>query len=129
MELTGKIKLIKEERQVSQKFKLRELVLTDDSTQYEQHIPMQLTQDRCSLLDGYSVGDRVKVQANIKGKEWTSPAGEVKYFATLEIWKIELVSKASEETQSEDMSYLDNQPQNNFNPVQPIDPNNDGLPF
>jgi hypothetical protein len=90
MQLTGIIKVIKEEVVVSDKFRKRELVLTDNSnSEYPQHISFQLTQDRCSLLDPYKVGDVATIHFNIRGREWTSPQGEIKFFNTLEAWKLD----------------------------------------
>jgi hypothetical protein len=93
MDITGIIKVKGEEQQVSEKFKKRDLILTDNSSQYPQHISFQLTQDKCSLIDAYKVGDEVKVYFNLRGREWTSPQGEVKYFNTLEAWRLEGGSK------------------------------------
>jgi hypothetical protein len=89
MQLTGTIKVKKDEQSVSDKFKKREFVITDNSSQYPQHISFQLTQDRCSLLDPVNVGDVITVHFNLRGREWTSPQGEIKYFNTLEAWKID----------------------------------------
>jgi single-strand DNA-binding protein len=87
--ITGTIKVINATQVVNDKFKKREIVITDNSnTQYPQHIICQLTQDKCSLADQFYVGDEVKVDINLRGREWTSPQGEVKYFNTIEIWKI-----------------------------------------
>ena len=88
MELKGKIKVIGDTKQVSDKFKTRELVLTDDSSEYPQHISFQLTQDKCSILDNLKVGDTLTVHFNLRGREWISPQGEAKYFNTLEVWRI-----------------------------------------
>ena len=74
---------------VSAKFKKREFVLTDASSIYPQDISFQLTQDKCSLADGFQQNDQIEVSFNIRGREWTSPQGEVKYFNTLEAWRIE----------------------------------------
>jgi len=89
MDLTATIKAIGDVQQVSEKFKKRDVVLTDDSSQYPQHISFQLTQDKVSLIDKYKVGDRIKAYFNLRGREWTSPKDEVKYFNTLEIWRVE----------------------------------------
>lgn len=89
MDITGTIKMIGQTQKVSDKFSKKEFVLTDNSTQYAQHISFQLTQQKCDLLDKYKVGDEVKVHFNIRGKEWTSPQGEIKYFVTLEAWRVE----------------------------------------
>ena len=87
--LTGTIKTIKETVQVSEKFAKREFVINDASSMYPQDIAFQSVQDKCSMLDGYNVGDTVEVSFNLRGREWTSPKGEVKYFNTLDAWRIE----------------------------------------
>src|SRR5437868_6367023 len=89
MQLTGTLKLKRDEQAVSEKFKKREFVITDNSSQYPQIISFQATQDRCAILDPIQVGDVVTVHFNIRGREWTSPQGEIKYFNTLEAWKID----------------------------------------
>ncbi len=89
MDITGILKVKGEAQQVSEKFKKREFVLSDNSSQYPQHISFQLTQDKCNLIDQYKVGDEIKVHFNLRGREWTSPKNEVKYFNTLEAWRIE----------------------------------------
>jgi hypothetical protein len=89
MDITGILKVKSEAQQVSEKFKKREFVLTDNSSQYPQHVSFQLTQDKCNLIDSYNVGAEIKVHFNLRGREWTSPQGEIKYFNTLEAWRIE----------------------------------------
>ena len=86
--LKGELKVINETRQVSEKFKLREFVVTDASGQYPQTIQFQSVQDRCDMLDQHKVGDMVEVFFNLRGREWTNPQGEIKVFNTLDAWKI-----------------------------------------
>jgi single-strand DNA-binding protein len=52
-------------------------------------VSFQLVQDKVSLIDSFNVGDEVKVYFNLKGREWTSPQGETKYFNTIDAWKME----------------------------------------
>jgi len=88
--LKGTLKVINEEQIISEKFKKREFVLEDNSGQYPQVISFQLAQDKVSLIDGYQLGNEVTVYFNLRGREWTSPKdGLVKYFNTLDAWKIE----------------------------------------
>ena len=100
MDITGILKVKGEAQQVSEKFKKRDFVLTDNSSQYPQHISFQLTQDKCNLIDQYNVGAEIKVHFNLRGREWTSPQGEVKYFNTLEAWRIEGGAAASSNASS-----------------------------
>ena len=86
-ETTGKIKVIYDTQFVSDNFSKREFVITMGDT-YPQHVMFQATQAKCSLLDNLKVGDEVKVNYNLRGREWNGPQG-IKYFNTLEAWKIE----------------------------------------
>jgi hypothetical protein len=87
--LTGSVKLIKDTVQVTEKFAKREFVINDASSMYPQDILFQAVQDKCSMLDGVNEGEQVEVSFNLRGREWTSPQGEVKYFNTLDAWRIE----------------------------------------
>lgn len=88
MEVSGKVKVINAEQQVSASFKKRELVVTTDE-QYPQHIMIEFTQDKCDLLNNYTPGDAVKVSINLRGREWVNPQGETKYFNSIQGWRIE----------------------------------------
>jgi single-stranded DNA-binding protein len=88
MEVTGKIKVINPEQQVSASFKKREMVVTTDE-QYPQHIMIEFTQDKCDLLNSYRAGEPVKVSINLRGREWTNPQGETKYFNSIQGWRVE----------------------------------------
>ena len=87
--LSGIVKVVNATVQVSEKFAKREFVVTDTTSMYPQDIMFQATQDKCSMLDGYNVNDQVEVSFNLRGREWTSPQGEIKYFNTIEAWRIE----------------------------------------
>ncbi|GIZ07310.1 DUF3127 domain-containing protein [Flavobacterium sp. UMI-01] len=94
MEVTGKVRVINPEQQVSASFKKRELVVTTEE-QYPQHILIEFTQDKCDLLNNYSVGEPVKVSINLRGREWVNPQGETRFFNSIQGWRIEkLVSEA-----------------------------------
>lgn len=93
--LNGIVKVVNPTVQVSEKFAKREFVVTDASSMYPQDIMFQLTQDKCSLADALQVNDQVEVSFNLRGREWTSPQGEVKYFNTLEAWRIDKVGAAA----------------------------------
>jgi hypothetical protein len=93
--LTGTVKVINETQQVSEKFKKREIVVTDNTGQYPQDILFQLVQDRTELADGLQVNDPVQVSFFLRGREWTSPQGEVKYFNSLDIWSIKKADGAA----------------------------------
>ena len=89
MEAAGKIHFIADTKVVSDKFQSREVVLViSDNPQYPQYVTFQFTQDKTALLDMFQAGQDVTVSFNLRGRQWTSPQGEVKFFNTLEGWKI-----------------------------------------
>jgi hypothetical protein len=91
MNISGKVKLINETKEYgSNGFRKREIVLTTQE-QYPQNILVEFIQDRTDLLDGYKVGDFVKIDINLRGREWTNDKGEVKYFNSIQGWRIEKV--------------------------------------
>lgn len=93
MEVSGQLKMKASTQVVSDKFSKRDFVLaTDLSTPYPQFVSFQVTQDKCTVLDGYNVGDEIKVHFNLRGREYQDKNTlETKYFNTLECWRIEKV--------------------------------------
>ncbi len=87
--ITGTVKAVGKTQQVSDKFSKRELVVTEPSGQRPQHIPVEFTQDRTGLLDGYNPGDEVTVTCYVNGREWTGKDGVTKYFLSLSGNRIE----------------------------------------
>ena len=58
------------------------------------------------FIDTIQVGQKVNVYFNLRGREWTNPQGEIKYFNSLDAWKIELVQVANVANQnSQTLSY------------------------
>jgi hypothetical protein len=88
MEVSGRIKMIDQTKEVGTGgFKKRDIVVTTDE-QYPQHILVQFVQDKCDLLNTYQVGELVKIDINLRGREWTNPQGETVYFNTIQGWRI-----------------------------------------
>ena len=96
MEIQGRIKQIFATESVGANgFQKRDLVITTEE-QYPNDILIQFTQQRCDLLNNLKVGQNVRVHFNLRGREWTNQQGEVKYFNTIEGWKIELIKTTNE---------------------------------
>lgn len=96
---TGILKVKNQEQRVSEKFKKREFVLTDNAASYPQTILFQLTQDRCSLIENAKLGDEITVHFQLKGREWKNPQGEIKFFNSLDVFKIDLPSATTKTNQ------------------------------
>lgn len=82
-EATGKLVKIFDIESKTATFQAREFVIEIPGN-YPQLIKFQLTQDRCSVVDPYKVGDEVKVSFDLRGREWNE-----KYFTNLNAWKVE----------------------------------------
>ena len=125
MEVTGKIKMIDQTKEVgSAGFKKRDVVVTTDE-QYPQHILVQFVQDKCDLLNTYQVGEAVKIDINLRGREWTNPQGETVYFNTIQGWRIAKVqAEAGGSVQAPPMPAAAFPPATSLNEEEP-----DDLPF
>ena len=89
MDISGKLKLINETKEYGNNgFRKREVVITTEE-QYPQDLMIEFIQDKCDLLNSYQVGQSVKVDINLRGREWESPQGEIKYFNSIQGWRIE----------------------------------------
>ncbi len=93
MEIQGVVKRISKTISVSDKFKKREIVVTTQE-QYPQQISIEFHQDKVSLIDAVKEGEEVTIGIGIRGREWTSPQGEVKYFNSLVGWRIDKANQA-----------------------------------
>ena len=89
MEIKGIIKKISETVQISDRFRKREFVVEySNNPDYPQPLQFEMVQDRCELLDSFQEGQEVEVHFDLRGREWTNPQGQVKYFNSLQAWKL-----------------------------------------
>ena len=127
MELQGTVKKIGETQTFASGFQKRELVLLTEE-QYPQPIQIDFLSDKIDLLNNVSEGESVKVGINIRGKEWTNPQGEVKYFNSISGWRLEKVSGENTNTEApQPNTFQTPAPATNENPF--ADEGDDDLPF
>lgn len=80
-------------------FTFRTFVLeVDRDSRYPQLVEFQTTRDNIEKLDELGVGDLVRVTFNLRGREWRSQKGEIKFFNTLDAWKIDVLSAAQRQS-------------------------------
>ena len=91
MKLEGSVYKIFEEQKISDNFSKRDLILLTHEN-YPQHIKIQFVNSNIYKLDKLSLKDHVEVSINIRGREWESPQKELKYFVTLEGWRIDKIN-------------------------------------
>lgn len=134
-EINGRLAEKFETQKVSDRFQKREFVLEIKSTgntgyEFVDFIKFQATQDRCSLLDQFSVDDTVTVSFNLRGRKWEKD-GQVSYFTNLEAWRISKVldqnnanessTPSADSVPEQDAPFPSQAPEN--------DPGIDDLPF
>lgn len=89
MNIRGRILEITDTQQITDSFRKRELVVEyAENPQYPEYIKFETIQDKCDLLNNFQVGQEVEVHFNLKGRKWTNPEGQVKYFNSLQAWRI-----------------------------------------
>ena len=125
MEVQGKVKMIGETQTFGTNgFRKREIVVTTEE-QYPQHIMVEFVQDKTDLLNNFQVGQNVKIGINLRGREWTNPQGEVKYFNSIQGWRIEALQNDASSNEMPPMP-----PSDAFEPVSNLnDEDPDDLPF
>ena len=101
MELQGTIRKLGKTETFGSGFQKRELVLLTDE-QYPQPISIEFLQDKTMLLDQVKEGDKVKIGINIRGREWTNPEGQVKYFNSITGWRLDKANQDTKPAPAED---------------------------
>ena len=104
--IKGKVIVKNDTIKVTEKFSKRTFVV-EEPGDYPQLIEVELQQDKCSLIDSIQVGQVVEAHYNLRGRSWTNPQGEVKYFNTIVVWKIDAMAKEMQST-SEKLSEVVN---------------------
>ena len=126
MKVTGKIHNVGTLRKVSEKFKSKDVVLLTDE-KFPQYITIQFTQDKTELITQNNIGEQVEVSVNLKGREWKSPQGEIKYFNTIEGWQINVA--ANETFSAEKFANKEADKMFSKDIIQEYEDENDDLPF
>ena len=83
------------------KTRKKSLILKTDE-RFSQILEIEFLNDKINLIDGYDVGEQVEIPINIRGREWTSPKGELKYFMSLSGWKIDRTVALTNAVQNQD---------------------------
>jgi hypothetical protein len=90
--IKGAIKLINPIKVISDKFSVREFVITTPDAKYPQDILFQTINDKMDVLESLGVGQQVEVSYNVRGREFNG-----RYYNTLDAWKVEVTgSKPSQ---------------------------------
>lgn len=106
--IKGAVKLINEVKVISDRFSVREFVITTLDAKYPQDILFQAVNDKMDMVTPLRKSQVVDVSFNLRGREFNG-----RYYNTLDVWKV-----------THDKEYIDPAAAN----VQPTD-DQDDLPF
>jgi hypothetical protein len=81
--MKGAIKLINPIKVISDKFSVREFVITT-ADKYPQEVIFQTVNDKMDIIAPYGQGQEVTVSFNVRGREYNG-----KYYNTLDAWKVQ----------------------------------------
>lgn len=123
-EVNGELNKKFDTTKITDSFKKREFVIEIEDGNYSQFIKFQLIQDKCSMLDPFNEGDRLKVHFNLRGRPYNNRQGGVTYFTNLDAWRIESETPAAPQHTAPSASDF---PTTSDLPPEPTD--NDDLPF
>jgi len=82
--IKGAIKLINPIKVISDKFSVREFVITTADAKYPQEIIFQTVNDKMDVIAPYGEGQEVEVYFNVRGREYNG-----RYYNTLDAWKVQ----------------------------------------
>jgi hypothetical protein len=95
--IKGAIKLINPIKVISDKFSVREFVVTTPDAKYPQDILFQTVNDKMDVLESLGVGQQVEVSYNVRGREFNG-----RYYNTLDAWKVQIIGQAAQTTNNDD---------------------------
>jgi hypothetical protein len=87
--MKGAIKLINPVNVISDKFSVREFVITTLDEKYPQDVIFQTVNDKMDTIAPYGQGQVVTVSFNVRGREYAAPNKPVRYYNTLDAWKVQ----------------------------------------
>ncbi len=89
MKINGVLLEVFETKQITATFKKREIVVEYvENSQYPEYIKFEIIQDKCDIIDQFSIGQELEIHFNLKGRKWTDPQGKIVYFNSLQAWKV-----------------------------------------
>ena len=81
--IKGAVKLINEVKMISDRFSVREFVITTLDPKYPQDILFQAVNDKIDMVTPLRNGQVVEVSFNLRGREFNG-----RYYNTLDVWKV-----------------------------------------
>ena len=94
-EIKGTLYAKGDEVQRTETFKVREFVVEVVGERFTDYIKMQLTNDKCALIDKANIGDTILVKANLGGRK-SLKDGKESFFNSVSAWYIKVENEAAQ---------------------------------
>ena len=95
--ISGKVKFVDEVREFgSNGFKKHQVVIETGDGRWDNPIPVEFTKEKIELSKSLKVGDQVKVQSRINGREWQGKDGVTKWFTSINGYEISVDNSESQ---------------------------------
>lgn len=103
--ISGKVKFVDEVREFGNNgFRKHQIVIETGDGRWDNPIPVEFTKDNIEVSKNLQVGDQVKIESRINGREWKGKDGTTKWFTSINGYKI---TKESSEFAEESTSSFD----------------------
>ena len=93
-EIKGTLYAKGDEVQRTETFKVCEFVVEIVGERFTDYVKMQLTNDKCALIDKANIGDTILVKANIGGRK-SLKEGKESFFNSVNAWYIKVENEAA----------------------------------
>ena len=99
LETKGTLYAKGDEVQRTETFKVREFVVEVVGERFTDYIKMQLTNDKCALIDKANIGDTILVKANLGGRKSLKDGKEL-FFNSVNAWYIKVENEAAQPSEA-----------------------------
>lgn len=110
MAYKGTVIAIFDVQTISDKFRKREVVLSDTNDKYPQEVKFQAVNDKVGLLDGVKIGDVLEVEYNLRGRRSTTKDGKEVWYNSLDLWRVNRGESMAKPRTAEDYNFPDTVP-------------------
>lgn len=95
LELIGTLYRKMDAQRISEKFEKREFVIETEE-QYTQLVKFELVNERCTFIDKFNPGDKLKVSFDVRGRDWKRDDGTIAYFVSLNAWRVDYIGAGTQ---------------------------------
>lgn len=106
--IKGEVKFVDEVREYGNNgFRKHQVVVETGDGRWENPVPVEFTKDVIEQSQDLQIGDKVKIDARVNGREWTGKDGVTKWFTSINGYNIHKEGDAIPVSEEPDSSSFD----------------------